>query len=70
MLFATLGGNLVTPGADIEEVLNRLVSIEGILGVLIIRDDKFGAVGDLPEIIRSADPDLKAKVSRDEQSNL
>jgi ApbE superfamily uncharacterized protein (UPF0280 family) len=67
---ATLGGNLVTSGADIEEVLNRLVSIKGILGVLIIRDDKFGAVGDLPEIIRSADPDLKAKVSRDEQSNL
>ena len=67
---ATLGGNLVTAEANMEEVLNRLVSIDGILGAIIIRDDQFGAVGDLPEIIRSADPDLKAKVSRDEQSNL
>ena len=67
---ATLGGNLVTPDAQIEEVLNRLAAIEGIRGALIIRDDKFGAIGDLPDIIRSVDPDLKAKVSRDEHSNL
>ena len=67
---ATLGGNLVRSEADIEPTLNRLEAIEGIEGALIIRDDRFGAVGNIPELVRSADPELKAKVSRDSDSNF
>ena len=67
---ATLGGNLVRSEADIEPVLNRLELIEGITGVLIIRDDRFGAVGQIPELVRSADPDHIAKVSRDSNSDF
>jgi ApbE superfamily uncharacterized protein (UPF0280 family) len=67
---ATLGCNSVKKEADIEPVLNSLIAIEGILGVLIIRDDRFGAVGQIPEIVKSLDPDLRAKVSRDTLSNF
>jgi ApbE superfamily uncharacterized protein (UPF0280 family) len=67
---ATLGGNLVRSEEDIEAVLNRLLEIEGIEGVLIVRDDKFGTAGVVPEIIRSVDPDLQTKISRDDQSGF
>ena len=67
---ATLGGNLVKSEEDIQAVLKRLMEIEGIEGVLIVRDDKFGTAGAVPEIIRSADPDLQTKISRDDQSGF
>ena len=67
---ATLGGNLVLSEETIEPALNRLMEIDGILGCLIIRDDRFGAVGSVPEIIRSKDPRMKTKVSRDDTSNF
>lgn len=67
---ATLGCNSVKTEKDIEPVLEKLYSIEGISAVLIIRDDKLGAIGDIPELIRSVDTDLEAKVSRDEFSSF
>ncbi|QEN06540.1 UPF0280 family protein [Oceanispirochaeta crateris] len=67
---ATLGGNLVKEDGDIEPALNRLLSINGVLGAIIIRDKRFGTVGELPELIKSLDPDLQAKVSRDDESNF
>ena len=67
---ATLGGNLVTSEEAIEPALNRLIGIEGVLGVIIIRDDRFGSVGAVPEILRSADPYLETKVSRDDASGF
>ena len=67
---ATLGGNLVKTDEDIEPTLNCLISIKGILGALIIRDKKFGTVGEIPELIKTLDPDLPAKISRDDASNF
>jgi len=67
---ATLGGNLVRSGEDIEPALNRLIGIEGVIGAIIIRDDKFGSVGAVPELIRTEDPDLISKISRDDQSGF
>ncbi len=67
---ATMGGNLVRSEADIEPTLERLEAIEGISGALIIRDDRFGAVGEIPELVRSADPELNTKVSRDLRSDF
>lgn len=67
---ATMGGNLVRSEADIEPVLERIGGIEGIAGGLIIRDERFGAVGDIPELVRSSDPTLKSKVSRDFYSDF
>ena len=67
---ATLGCNSVRCNEDIEGVLNTLMAIEGISGVLIIRDDRFGAAGVIPELIKSLDPDIKEKVSHDIQSDF
>ncbi|MDC7241421.1 MAG: UPF0280 family protein [Spirochaetales bacterium] len=67
---ATMGCNSVRDTGDIENVLNRLSEIEGILGVLIIRDGHFGAVGAVPELVRTKDPDLQGKISRDDLAIL
>lgn len=67
---ATLGCNSIKTKEDIEPVLNRIMEIEGIVGALAIRDRDFGAVGTIPELIRSADPEIVRKVSKDEQSNF
>jgi len=67
---ATLGGNLVREERDIEPALNRLMSIPGIQGAIIIRDRQFGTAGKVPELIKTLDPDLTAKVSRDDESNF
>ena len=67
---ATLGCNSVKEAGDIEPVLNRLTAIEGVLGAVIIRDDRFGAVGEIPELVKSADPDVKQKISRDDLAIL
>jgi len=67
---ATLGCNSVRTEEDIEPVLNRLTAIEGVLGAIIIRDDRFGAAGEIPDLVRSLDPDLSGKVSRDDDSDF
>lgn len=67
---ATLGCNSIKSEEDIEPVLNTLLSIEGITAAIIVRDDRFGAVGEIPELIKTAETDLKSKVSRDDQSNF
>lgn len=67
---ATLACNSVKKESQIEPVLNTIAAIEGILGVIIIRDDSFGAVGQIPELIKSTDPDLKGKVSHDQISDF
>ena len=67
---ATLGGNLVVSDDSIEPALNVLMEISGVSGCLIIRDDRFGSVGKIPEIVRSYDSRLSEKVSRDDSSNF
>ena len=67
---ATLGGNLVRTEKDIEPALSRLTAIEGVRGALIIRDDRFGVVGEIPELIRSRDVHLDQKISRDDASDF
>ncbi|MBF9018939.1 MULTISPECIES: UPF0280 family protein [unclassified Oceanispirochaeta] len=67
---ATLGCNSVKTEDDIEPVLNRLLAIDGILGAIIIRDDRFGAVGEIPELIKTLETDIDGKVSRDDMSNF
>ncbi|MDA3811670.1 MAG: UPF0280 family protein [Spirochaetaceae bacterium] len=67
---ATLGCNSVHCESDIESVLNILAAIDGVLGAIIIRDDRFGAVGNIPELLKSLDPQMKRKVSRDDLSNF
>ncbi len=67
---ATLAANLVSTEADIEPALERVGSIPGILGVLIIKGDKLGMTGELPPLVRHEDPRFQSKITRDPRSGL
>ena len=61
---ATLACNLVESVADVAGVLERIGALPGICGVLIIKADKVGLAGDLPELIRQRDPGFPRKITR------
>ncbi len=65
---ATLACNLVRSTQDIPRALKRITALSGISGVLIIKADKAGMAGDLPELIRHSDPSLLEKISKDARS--
>jgi hypothetical protein len=60
---ATLAGNLVRTVEDVEPTLERVRSIEGVQGVLIIKDRRVGLAGDFPELIRVRDPKFLDKIT-------
>jgi ApbE superfamily uncharacterized protein (UPF0280 family) len=49
---ATLAGNLVKTVGDVEQALNHIVSIEGVSGVLIVKDGHAGLAGKLPPLVK------------------
>jgi len=51
---ATLAANLVRNVGDIDGALRRIAGIPGVAGVLIVKDDRIGIAGTLPEMIRNA----------------
>ncbi|UCF96475.1 MAG: UPF0280 family protein [Spirochaetaceae bacterium] len=65
---ATLACNLVKKIDDIQRALERVSSLPGISGVLIIKADKVGMAGDLPELIRHGDSRFTDKITRDARS--
>lgn len=67
---ATLACNLVFSAEDVERALETIVAIPGIGGALIVKDGRVGMAGDLPELVRSADPAVAGKVSRDARSRF
>jgi ApbE superfamily uncharacterized protein (UPF0280 family) len=46
---------------DVERALERAMGIAGIGGVLIVKDDRVALAGDLPPLVRSADPAFAGK---------
>ncbi len=60
---ATLGGNLVKKESDLGPAAERLVSIPGIDGVLLIKNEQIAVAGKLPEIIRHTDADGLNKIT-------
>jgi ApbE superfamily uncharacterized protein (UPF0280 family) len=65
---ATLACNLVKEEKDINSALEKITSIKGILGALIIKNDKIGIAGNFPEIIKNTDIHAEDKVTRDNLS--
>lgn len=49
---ATLAANLVKNVCDVEHALNQMVSIEGISGVMIVKNGHVGLAGKLPPLVR------------------
>ncbi len=58
---ATLAGNSVKSTADVESTLEKVGAIPGIQGVLLIKEDRIGVVGDIPPLVRCEDPRLQGK---------
>jgi ApbE superfamily uncharacterized protein (UPF0280 family) len=50
---ATQAANLVRTPDDVNAVLNRIAAIEGVTGVLIVKDDQVGLAGRLPSLVRT-----------------
>jgi hypothetical protein len=65
---ATRAGNLVTRASDIPRALEAVLSIPGVDGLLLIKDDKLGMAGNLPELIKNADCEVFAKITREKGS--
>ena len=61
---ATLACNLVHKPEDIPETLDRVSSIRGILGLVIVKGEKIGLAGDLPRLIRNKDIVFQDRISR------
>ena len=52
---ATLACNSVKKSEDIQFVINMIVEIPGILGIVLVEDEKIGLAGKLPEIVKNID---------------
>ena len=50
---ATQTANLVRTVDDVDAALERVAGIEGIAGVIIVKDDRIGLAGRVPQLIRS-----------------
>ncbi|MBI9107869.1 MAG: UPF0280 family protein [Spirochaetales bacterium] len=52
---ATLGGNLVKTEADLGPSAERIAAIEGVSGVILIKNRRIAMAGELPQLIRHID---------------
>lgn len=67
---ATLAGNLIQSEKDIPAALDRVCSIPGIRGALIVVGEKVGIQGDLPPLVPVRDQSFTAKITRDRRSDF
>ena len=65
---ATHAANLVKVPDDIDSALAAVAAIEGVDGVLLVKGDRIGLMGKLPELAAARDPELELKVTRDPDS--
>ncbi|MCU0916986.1 MAG: UPF0280 family protein [Planctomycetes bacterium] len=50
---ATQAANFVKTVDDVDAALERILGIEGITGVLLVKDDRIGLAGHLPQLIKT-----------------
>jgi len=50
---ATLAANLVTTVDEVDAALERIAAIEGVDGVLIVKNDRVGLAGKLPPLVKA-----------------
>lgn len=62
---ATLACNLVKDESDLENVSTKISSIKGIQGIILVKNDKIAIAGDVPDLVKNTDPDLKLKITKD-----
>lgn len=67
---ATLVCNSISKQEEVERVLDSVGKIEGIRGILAVKDGKIGLWGNLPQLVRNEDNKTKNKITRDPQSGF
>ena len=50
---ATQAANLVKTVGDVDATLEHIVGIEGVAGVVIVKDDRVGLAGRLPQLVKA-----------------
>lgn len=61
---ATEAANSVKRAEDLDRTLDAIGKFAGIRGLLLVKGDRIGLIGALPKLVRNADVDLTAKVTR------
>ena len=61
---ATLACNLVRAPSDIDPVLDRISRLRPGTGVLLVKDDRIGLAGALPQLVRNRDKHTEQKITR------
>jgi ApbE superfamily uncharacterized protein (UPF0280 family) len=67
---ATLACNLVKTADCITPTMENIVMIPGILGILIINDDKVGVSGKLPKLVQLDDSNFRNKITHDKNARI
>ncbi|MFT5728971.1 MAG: ApbE superfamily uncharacterized protein (UPF0280 family) [Desulforhopalus sp.] len=67
---ATLTCNSISHERDVELVLDKVGQIEGIRGILVVKNSKIGLWGDLPKLVRNQDNETLAKITKDPRSGF
>ena len=62
---ATQACNLVRTAADLDTALARINAVDGVDGLLLVKADRVGLIGNLPNLVQTTDADLGRKVTRD-----
>ena len=65
---ATLAANMVKTPDDLNSALERILAIEGVDGLLLVKGDRIALAGHLPPLVRNRDAELTVKVTRDPRS--
>ena len=65
---ATLAANRVKTPDDLGPALQRILAIDGVDGILLVKTDRLALAGQLPPLVRNRDAELTVKVTRDPRS--
>ena len=67
---ATLTCNSISNETDVEQVLDTVGKIEGIRGILVVKNSRIGLWGDLPQLVRNQDSETLDKITKDPRSGF
>lgn len=67
---ATLVCNSISSETDVEQVLDTVGHIEGIRGILVVKNSKVGLWGTVPQLVRNCDGQTLAKITKDPRSGF
>ena len=67
---ATLTCNSIFHETDVEQVLDKVGQIEGVRGILVVKNSKIGLWGNLPKLVRNQDTDTLDKITKDPRSDF